>query len=668
MIFPQKMKKLELLIFKTDIDAVLEYLGKEGCFQVSDQVEGKPSERYAKFEELSRKLQGTIAFLGSAEGAESGSGEKTPSMPHEEDIAAAEEICLQTAPLVEREKSLLERRQKARNTLEEVESFRRLDLPLRDIESVTFLAFRFGSIDPSGFEGLRAAVEGRAFVARLDDSGRIFAVSSKKGRFALDAQLKKANFREAAIPEEIKNLPPDAAAALEKECADAGEALANQKEEKRRFAARWGKTLAGLADRMATGLLVEDLKTHLVSTETAFRLSGWIPAEYAKKTQARLTELTRGRIAIRTYAAEEAPSVREGKEKIPVRLAHGKLLQSFSGLVVSYGTPLYGTIDPTALVCVFFVLLFAIMFGDVGQGFVGLAAGFALASGRPAFLRPWKKFAPIFKTVGCACMVTGFLYGSVFCSEELLVGPTRFITGRLFGHEMDRFITLLPNHGIDRIFVFFAFTLGVGVIINSIGLLINIYNRFRLRDFRHAVFAKTGIVGALFFWYAVVFALRALSLGLGEAFGLRDILCMAFPLFLLFWGGPLCRLLARKRPLFTEGVFTFVMEGFVEVMETLSYFFSNTLSFLRVGAFAMSHAILSLIIFILADLIAGVPGGSVLRVLVVAGGNILIIVLEGLIVSIQVIRLHYYEFFSKFFAETGTAFKPFGLRAQKGGL
>jgi V/A-type H+-transporting ATPase subunit I len=267
--------------------------------------------------------------------------------------------------------------------------------------------------------------------------------------------------------------------------------------------------------------------------------------------------------------------------------------------------------------------------------------------------------------VGCACLVTGVLYGSVFCSEELLVRPSRFITAHLFGDEMDRFITLLPNQGISKIFTFFAFTIGVGVIINSIGLLINMYNRFKLRDFRHAIFAKTGIVGAFLFWYVIALAVR---LGLGAAFGFADTLCIAIPLALLFWGDPLYRLLFHKRPLFTEGVFTFVMEGFVEVMETLSYFFSNTVSFLRVGAFAMSHAILSLIIFILADLIAEVPGGPVLQILVIVGGNILIIVLEGLIVSIQVIRLQYYEFFSKFFAETGEVFKPFELRVQKGNM
>jgi V/A-type H+-transporting ATPase subunit I len=668
MIFPSKMEKAELLIFKTDTDAVLEYLGKEKCFQVSDQIEGESSERYAKLEDLFRKLQAVSAFLKTGDSA-AGTGIEDrfscPRAPREEDIAGAEEICSQTGPLAEREKTLVFRRQKARNVLDEVEAFLKLDLPLRDIDSVTFLAFRFGVIDPAKLGALKNSLEGRALIAEIDSSGRIVAVSSKKGRFTLDTELKKANFRETSISGEIKNLPSGALAALEKDFVCAGKDLESLEDEKNRLSVRYGKILPELLDTITTGIRVEELKARLVSTETAFRLIGWITAGDAGKITASLTELTRGRIAIRFYAAEEVEAVVEGKEKIPVKLQHGKFLQSFSGIVVSYGSPLYGSVDPTVFVSVFFVLLFAIMFGDVGQGFIGLLFGFVLASGKIPSLRKWEKFAPVFKTVGCACMVTGFLYGSVFCSEELLVRPTRFITGRLFGYEMDRFVTLLPNHGIDRILAFFGFTIGIGVLINSIGLVINVYNCFKLKDFRRAIFAKTGIVGAFLFWYTLVMAVR---LGLGAVFTQRDILCIAIPLVLLFWGDPLYRILFRKRPFFPEGLFAFVMEGFVEVMETVSYFISNSVSFLRVGAFALSHAVLSLIIFTLAGLIAGVPGGFVFQILIIVGGNVLIIVLEGLIVAIQVIRLHYYEFFSKFFTESGEAFKPFELRVrnQKG--
>jgi V/A-type H+-transporting ATPase subunit I len=188
------------------------------------------------------------------------------------------------------------------------------------------------------------------------------------------------------------------------------------------------------------------------------------------------------------------------------------------------------------------------------------------------------------------------------------------------------------------------------------------YNRFKLRDYRGGIFAKTGALGAFLFWYAILMAAR---LGMGGVFRVQDVLCIGIPLVLLFWGEPLYRLLFGKRPLFPEGIFSFVMEGFVEVMETVSYFISNSVSFLRVGAFALSHAVLSLIIFTLVSLLESVPGGIFFQILIVVAGNVLIIVLEGLIVSIQVIRLQYYEFFSKFFTESGEAFKPFELNTPQ---
>jgi len=111
------------------------------------------------------------------------------------------------------------------------------------------------------------------------------------------------------------------------------------------------------------------------------------------------------------------------------------------------------------------------------------------------------------------------------------------------------------------------------------------------------------------------------------------------------------------RPILENGLFSAMIEGVVEVLEVVSTNISNSVSFLRVGAFALSHAVLSFIIFTMSDLVGGSlsAGGLIIGIF----GNLVIIVLEGLIVTIQVIRLQYYEFFSKFFTETGREFTPF---------
>jgi V/A-type H+-transporting ATPase subunit I len=108
------------------------------------------------------------------------------------------------------------------------------------------------------------------------------------------------------------------------------------------------------------------------------------------------------------------------------------------------------------------------------------------------------------------------------------------------------------------------------------------------------------------------------------------------------------------------------MEGIVEILESTIYYVSNSVSFLRVAAFALAHTVLSTIVYLLAHMVGGGPGGVVFSILVILVGNAIIIVLEGLIVTIQVVRLQYYEFFSKFFTESGEEFTPFILRTSGG--
>ena len=118
---------------------------------------------------------------------------------------------------------------------------------------------------------------------------------------------------------------------------------------------------------------------------------------------------------------------------------------------------------------------------------------------------------------------------------------------------------------------------------------------------------------------------------------------------------------AGQTPVFENGFFAAVIEGLVEILEVLSTYISNSVSFLRVGAFALSHAVLSFIVFTMADFCGGYLSYGIIPAII---GNLVIILLEGLIVSIQIIRLQYYEFFSKFFTDTGREFVP--LRFQSG--
>jgi V/A-type H+-transporting ATPase subunit I len=153
---------------------------------------------------------------------------------------------------------------------------------------------------------------------------------------------------------------------------------------------------------------------------------------------------------------------------------------------------------------------------------------------------------------------------------------------------------------------------------------------------------------------------------LGAPLGWWDAIGIGLPLAGLMFEERLAHLAEGKPYVNEDGAFAGAVKGFVAVLESVSYFLSNTLSFLRVGAFALSHVVLSFIIFTMGDMVGrgGLPGRAG-QLLVVLFGNAIIIFLEGMIVAIQIVRLQYYEFLSKFLTETGTSFDPFRFQFRK---
>jgi V/A-type H+-transporting ATPase subunit I len=401
---------------------------------------------------------------------------------------------------------------------------------------------------------------------------------------------------------------------------------------------------------------IEEAKTNLAGSERVSRFEGWVPRRRLRDLASELGAATAGRAALRAFAPYEVERVRSGEEEVPVLLKKRFFFSSFERLVLSYGTPLYGTVDPTPFVAFFFVLLFSIMFGDAGQGFLIMCAGILLRLGHLPALRKWKAFGPILVGAGIGSMAMGFLTGTTFANEE------RSLSAALLGRPVDRFLTLMPSGGVEKILAFFGFTLGIGAVVNSLGLIFNIVNKLRTGRVGEAFFSKTGLVGAAFFWWSAGIAVRAAT---GGSLAWFDILGLGLPLLGLMFEEPLARLVDGRREE-GDGAFAFAVKCFVGFLEAISYYISNSLSFLRVGAFALSHAVLSFIVFALATMVRDRAGGGFFwEILVVVIGNAIILVLEGMIVAIQVVRLQYYEFLSKFLTETGRPFAPFKFAYRK---
>ncbi|MDZ7582937.1 MAG: hypothetical protein U5R30_20730 [Deltaproteobacteria bacterium] len=207
---------------------------------------------------------------------------------------------------------------------------------------------------------------------------------------------------------------------------------------------------------------------------------------------------------------------------------------------------------------------------------------------------------------------------------------------------------------MDDIPYFIKVTLALGVALVSLGLVLNLVNALRLKEYENLLSAG-GFAGAALYWMAAGLGMKYLLTGqvAPAELGLLQW-AAALLVVIMVLHRPLYRLICQKegiqsRSSCQSGFLTGLIESVVEVFDDLIRFVANTVSFLRVAAFALSHAALFTAVFSIARVVAQETGAGVSYWLVVALGNLVIILLEGLVVSIQAVRLEYYEFFGRFF-------------------
>jgi V/A-type H+-transporting ATPase subunit I len=649
-----EMRLVELMALKQDVQNVILYLGKNGNFQFQTKKRSVQKVDDKKFVNIDTHffdcLQKTRAFFNIPDISDS---ELKFVAATDDDRDKANKIIAATD---EFEKNADEKSEKLRQiteTLKEAESFSNLKIPYSQLEHLSFLSLRIGRIPADNFESLREAVGFYGVVIPLgNDKSKILAATSKKGRFALDTELKKFGFVNMEIPENFNGIPEEVLVGMQQEKVSAERDVAKINEEKKNYADTHSDEVRRLLGAFCISKQIKDIQNGLESTSMVYRLTGWIPAADSRNFMKELDDLTEGRIAIREYLPTEVPSVLRGEEKVPVKLTHGKFISAFERMIFSYGSPLYGTIDPTPFVAIFFTFLFGIMFGDFGQGLVIFLAGLLMAK-KVIKVGTWNKFAPIFMGVGCSSCLMGLITGEFFGTEEILEPFALFVTG-LFGNPHAPILKVMPSsnpNSILVIFGIFAVTIAFGFIINSIGLIVNMCNNALRKKFGNVFFGKCGFFGLLFYWYVVAFAVRIAAFHHLPA--VYDWVIIGVSLFFAAFGEPFERLFNGDRPVVENGFGSLVIGGIVELIEVVSSYLSSTLSFVRVGAFALAHAVLGFIIELMSSKCGPVGG-----IFVLVAGNAIVVVLEGMIVAIQVIRLQYYEFFSKFFNETGAEFKP----------
>lgn len=374
-----------------------------------------------------------------------------------------------------------------------------------------------------------------------------------------------------------------------------------------------------------------ELRKKAVISGDKFHIIGFVPAKKAEKTVKSLNE-------IKGITAIETPNDADARLKPPTRLKNNFLVRPFELIVKMYGLPRYGDIDPTVYVAITYTLLFGAMFGDVGQGLVVFLAGLVMAH----ILK--MDFGKILERIGLSSTMFGFLYGSVFGFEHLLDPFYKAV----FGLEEK------PIEVFEQSNTLLLTAIAIGAVLISVSIILNIILSFRHKNLEEAVFGNNGVAGFIF--YASLLAALALRflfrVNVLNPFYIFFLIVL--PLLLIFFKQPLGKLISGKKKIAPEnGIGEFIAENFFEMFEYLLSYATNTMSFLRVGGFVLSHAGMMLVVFSLAEMFQAT--GSVIVIII---GNIFVMGMEGLIVGIQALRLQFYEVFGRFFVADGKEFIP----------
>ena len=526
-----------------------------------------------------------------------------------------------------------------------IRPFKNLNFDVSEILNFKYIHYRFGRIEKQYLQKFEKYIYDNLdtlFIKCGEDEMYVYGVYFVPEHQAhkVHAVYSSMHFERIFIPNEYHGTAAEAFEKLDTRHREIHKALDANKEASRKFlqdnSTKIVSAKAAL-DACSSSFDIRKLAACTPGdTNTFYILCGWMTEKDALAFQ---KDIQNDEKIFCLMEDQKAPAT----QKPPTKLRNPKLFKPFEMYVKMYGLPAYNEMDPTWFVAITYSFIFGAMFGDVGQGLVLFLGGL--------FLYKTKKMdlAGIISCAGVFSVFFGFMYGSFFGFEDVL----KAIWLKPMNQMMD-----VPLVG--RLNAVFVIAIGFGMFIILICMVFNIINSIRRGDTEKTWFDSNAVAGLVFYGSIV------LTIGLfisGKKLPAAAILVIMFgvPLLLMFLKEPLTNLVEKKSKILPEQKGMFFVQSFFELFEVLLSYLSNTLSFLRIGAFAVSHAAMMEVVLMLA----GATNGGSPNWVVVVLGNIFVCAMEGLIVGIQVLRLEYYEIFSRFYAGNGREFKPFMKAAHK---
>ena len=577
---------------------------------------------------------------------------KNIHMDNDAMISYAKEIAAQIDEWEKEKKEAEDKIKEYTSVIDDMGHFGGLNLNLDEVNSCEFVQVRFGALPKENVEKLAVYKDNPDVIftpCTTDDKYQwgvyftpITAASS------VDRIFSSLKFERVEL-NELKG-SPEAIVADVRAKRDAEVALVKEIESK--IESLWRQE--GTKLQQVFSLLTEknvyftSICRNAARYDDNFVVVGWIPAKAESALKAELSKLNLMEVSFK--GGQEAK-----KHNPPTKIKNAGIFRPFEFFVDMYGMPNYNEFDPTPFVAITYTILFGIMFGDLGQGPCIAIVGFLM----------WKlkkmAIGKILIPCGISSAFFGLVYGSVFGFEEWL-NPMYEAMGIAGSHGK-------PIHVMDGAtsqLVIYA-TIGFGALLIMIAMGIGIVSNIKQGHLEHALFGESGLASLMLYIGIIGFGLTAFlgwpiaTFGGSVNIWVWLVILVFLPLIaILLKGilGPLC----EGKPWKPASWGDYFMQSFFEIIVMFIEYLAHTMSFLRVGAFVLVHAGMMLVVFTLADMAAGMMPVYIIIVII---GNIIVTCLECLLVCIQVLRLQYYELFSRYYEGSGRKFEPVTVKAAE---
>jgi V/A-type H+-transporting ATPase subunit I len=643
MFYPQEMTEVEILVPENEALAATRVLAGEGILHQVDAsyLSSKAGEemghdwadKSVAFAELERRIRSMMQTLDVSEG--------TPPSTVSDSVLELEEVRSMVGRLEQDLQSMTEELSSTQKKLEELQGYAQqlepiaqLDINLDVLRQPQYVFSLLGTMPTDRVERLRTSIVRIPFLLISLHQDRhnttVWLLGTQKDADILQRAARSAYLNEMNLPQRYQGTPSQIWKTIQEEIEHTQQRIAQEQGTLAELHEVRKEQLQQLLWRVRASRMLTDAIARFGRLHYTYLIIGWVPTSRLASLNERLKQVSD---AIFVQATESGGP--EAGQNVPVALHNPAILRGFEQLTTTYARPRYQEIDPTFLIAVTFPLIFGAMFGDVGHGMVLALVGGLLASRRVRSLSGWAGLGAVVAACGIAATVFGFLYGSLFGFEDILPA-----------------LLFRPLHNIMQILMI---SIGGGIALLSMGFLISMLNAYRARDWARLLVDHNGLAGLLLYWSLLGLGASILVQGFPLPSGLFTALVLASA-FTVMFSEVLGRLISGQRPLVEGSAGTYAVGAFFELFETLIGLLSNSLSYVRVGAFAVAHGGLSAVVFILAEMVS--HGHGVAYWVVVALGNLFVIGFEGLVVGIQTLRLEYYEFFSKFFTGGGMRYQP----------